>query len=317
MKKSITCITVMLLLFLCSALSVQASANRRSEIRNILNVDYEISTTEIYRAAWWTEGYLRWQTVELSQPLDLSRFNVTLITGIYSTEIGDVLIVTEPCGRRHLMIDLGEYHYGEYIFTGFHSIDVDVELNPIESINYNLYTSTNLIDCYHPDIIAKAEYIVNNLPRNQRSEYDIARAIHIWVAGNVWVDRDLNYRAFYHDIFTQEEIFPLASVVLYNRHTVCGGYAILTVALMRAAGLEANVVIGCGYWLYSGYPVGHAWYHVYADGRWLVGDSMWDSGNYFQNGQFSEPQPISNNWFDVTDYDIYGSIIRVQNWYIF
>ena len=97
---------------------------------------------------------------------------------------------------------------------------------------------------------------------------------------------------------------------------MCGGFAYLTVALMRAVGIEAYVVIGCGYNMYDGTPTGHAWYRVYIDGMQITGDTTPESLNIFYNDTFSERQDGGLYFFDIIHEDAFVGIY-VTNFVIF
>lgn len=64
---------------------------------------------------------------------------------------------------------------------------------------------------------------------------------------------------------------------------MCQDYAFVTVALLRAAGIEARIAVGQGDG--SGGWGGHAWVEANVDGRWVTMDPTWDAGGQL-NGQF-------------------------------
>ena len=117
-------------------------------IRMILGVDYTISPVEITRELWGhMEGEMvRWQAVELYQPLDITRFPsagqwplTEDFGGLFPTQTGDVLIATHPDGRQLLHIDIGWFtghsgYWQEDVHRQYFIIEVDVELSPQETM---------------------------------------------------------------------------------------------------------------------------------------------------------------------------------------
>lgn len=78
--------------------------------------------------------------------------------------------------------------------------------------------------------------------------------------------------------------------VLKNRTGVCEGYANLTAAMARYAGIPALVIISN--------QLNHAWNHVDIDGRWLFCDTTWDDPM-----RESDSAYVSYNYFLLTDFD--------------
>jgi len=122
-----------------------------TEIGRHLGVEYVISTTELTRALWdHMEGEtVRWHVVELSQPLDMSRFPSVGqwplnegLGGLFPTQTGDVLIVTHPDGTNYLYVDIGHfaghpddgYEWREEVHRNYIRIQINIELNPTETI---------------------------------------------------------------------------------------------------------------------------------------------------------------------------------------
>ena len=91
-----------------------------------------------------------------------------------------------------------------------------------------------------------------------------------------------------------------STYVLQNKRGVCDGYASLTVALLRAAGISAKYIPGYGY--NNGSSIeGHAWTEAYVDNKWINMDTTWDSKNKYENGKFSDKQAPGSAWFNVSD----------------
>ncbi len=137
------------------------------------------------------------------------------------------------------------------------------------------------------EITALAEEITGGLT----DDYEKARAIHDWVAEEIYYDGDyLNGKT------GQTNVNSIA--VLEERYAVCSGYANLTEDLLAAAGIPNRQVIGyalgvsdAASWdevdLLNGKP-NHVWNEAYIGGRWVIFDTTWDSGNEYENGKFTD-----------------------------
>lgn len=144
-------------------------------------------------------------------------------------------------------------------------------------------------------IIAQAKKIIEN----STSDLDKIKAIHDWVANNVWYD---------YDFFEGRtgSTYLSAVDILKNKRTVCQGYANLSTALYRAAGFSAKVVYGRGaFWdsninETSNYAPNHAWTEVFYNGRWITTDCTWDSLNSYRNGAFSDQESCNSYYLDPT-----------------
>ncbi|MBR0283478.1 MAG: hypothetical protein IJQ81_18105 [Oscillibacter sp.] len=133
--------------------------------------------------------------------------------------------------------------------------------------------------------------------------YDKALLIHDWVSANLYYDKD----AFYG----RTDSVDNSAVGAWNaRRGVCEGYANLTCALLRAAGIPAKTVSGYALGISGGdeFPEGvlqgggdanHAWNEAFVNGRWIVLDTTWDSGNSYEYGEITESDGCkSHRYFD-------------------
>ena len=136
-------------------------------------------------------------------------------------------------------------------------------------------------------------------------DYNKALAIHDWVCDNISYDRDVLYKRV-------ERGDTSAIGVLSTRRSVCEGYANLTAALLRAAGIPAKKV--------SGYALGstaadtfpadaldrtgdtnHAWNEAFVGGRWIILDTTWDSDNAYEYGKVvSSCGCYQHRYFDIS-----------------
>jgi Transglutaminase-like superfamily len=115
------------------------------------------------------------------------------------------------------------------------------------------------------------EDLAAQLTKNKKTQKEKALAVYQYVAKNVEYDVDkLNNRTFEFD--------DSALKTLDEKKGVCQDFAYLAIALLRASGMEAQMVTG-----YAGQN--HAWVETKVDGRWLVMDPTWGSG-YLQNNKF-------------------------------
>lgn len=123
------------------------------------------------------------------------------------------------------------------------------------------------IESDDPRIIEQAKEITADL----NSERAKAKAIFKFVAQHVSYDVEKAE----NDIF---DIGDSALSTLDSGVGICQDYAFLTVALLRAIGMEAHFVEGDA-------GERHAWVEVKVDEEWLVMDPTWGAG-YVQNGIF-------------------------------
>jgi len=150
---------------------------------------------------------------------------------------------------------------------------------------------SKIIQSDDPEITALAEKITKGI----YNDYQKAKAIHLWVAGNIWYDYDYYNTPQEERSFGDDQFNRYSTLVLESKSGVCEGYSRLTVALLRAAGISAIYTQGntnIGY---------HAWNQAYANNRWINMDTTWDSKNRYENGKFSPKQDPGSAWFDVPD----------------
>ncbi|MCL2633173.1 MAG: transglutaminase domain-containing protein [Oscillospiraceae bacterium] len=133
------------------------------------------------------------------------------------------------------------------------------------------------------------------------NNYDKARAITGWVAENIYYDTDAR------DMEVTLETIAL-NKVLYDRKTVCAGYANLTAAMLEAAGLKAITVIGTAVQLneYENLPTEdrhHEWtaFWYEEEARWVFMDSGWDSRNLYEHSRYNKTT-APKRYFDITPF---------------
>ncbi|MBU7007190.1 transglutaminase domain-containing protein [Phosphitispora fastidiosa] len=154
------------------------------------------------------------------------------------------------------------------------------------------------IESDHPDIMR----LSRQLTKGKISARDKAKAIHDWVAGSVSYDVqksvNLDFRAD-----------DSALKTLRTREGVCQDFSFLTIALARAAGLEARFIGGKTVEKGRINPNGHGWTEVKADGRWLVMDTTWDAG-YIEGDRFV--RDFSEKYFDPDPAEFARDHIREE-----
>ena len=142
------------------------------------------------------------------------------------------------------------------------------------------------------------EEIVNlarSITAGRANDYEKVKAIHDWVAENIWYDAD--------------SVIIGSLNVLRNRRSLCAGYASLTAALLRVVGIPAKVISGyvlgdsgnlADFYDTAGTVGNHAWNEAYIGGRWLILDTTWDSNNKYTNGVYSNRAACNQDYFDIS-----------------
>ncbi|MEG2679345.1 MAG: transglutaminase-like domain-containing protein, partial [Oscillospiraceae bacterium] len=234
---------------------------------------------------------------------------------------GDLLcdLSGKPDGDCQLML----FHAGEQYNRHWSYLKVNLRLSagelsfavsPVLAHNQALYNATRCdkvaldywrlpstnIQSDHKDIAALSA----ELTAHCTTDMEKALAIHDWVANNIFYDFDA-YRGTtgYGD--------TTALGTLQSRRSVCQGYASLTAALLRSAKIPAKLVAGYGLGLSTSgrwtaesaasSQTNHAWNEAWLDGRWVIIDTTWDSGNKWENGEKSDSSGLQDHtYFDAT-----------------
>ena len=166
-----------------------------------------------------------------------------------------------------------------------------------------------------PDIISLAETIT----KDKGSDYEKVRAIHNWVASNIWYDMELvnaienGGKSELYDIAKENSVRDAILSMLEHKRGSCSWYALLTVSLLRAAGIPANAIVG---YTNSGSNVSlneyldfmestgkqsiHEWCEAYVNGKWIIIDPTWDTLNIYDNGRYSPQRNCVEDYFDIS-----------------
>lgn len=152
------------------------------------------------------------------------------------------------------------------------------------------------------DIVELAHKIV----KKSFSNYDKVLAIHDWVAENIYYD----YDSIEDNSYCTRKNDALS--ILNRRRTVCAGYSELTRTLLRAVGVPA-INMDCfalGLMTDGGWSkesnmtdkANHVITFAYADDRWIMLDTTWDSDNEYRGGEFQQRSGngVSHQYFDCT-----------------
>lgn len=126
------------------------------------------------------------------------------------------------------------------------------------------------------------------------NDYDKVKAIHDWVANNMYYDFS-DRTTVVVDKAADTELFPGSGAL---KRGLCGNFATVTTNLMRAAGFPAKNVTGGAKDV--GDEEAHDWTEVYVDGRWVFMDTTWDCKNSFLNGKFSNKVNCTQTYFDTS-----------------
>ncbi|OPJ65508.1 transglutaminase domain-containing protein [Clostridium chromiireducens] len=125
------------------------------------------------------------------------------------------------------------------------------------------------------------------------NDYDKVKAIHDWVATNMYYDFS-DRTTVVVDKAADTELFPGSGAL---KRGLCGNFAGVTTNLMRAAGFPAKQVTGGAKDV--GDEEAHDWTEVYVDGRWVFMDTTWDCKNFFMYGKFSNKIKCTETYFDM------------------
>ncbi|MDR1573653.1 MAG: hypothetical protein LBS24_05040, partial [Clostridiales Family XIII bacterium] len=159
-------------------------------------------------------------------------------------------------------------------------------------------TPTYGVQSDDPAVLSLAAELTEGL----RDDYEKARAIHDFVAANLWYDEDAARSG-------RPSSDNTALGALRLGRAVCEGYAKLNAALLRAAGIPAKFVYGYALgvngdeWpskVLNPDDSNHAWNEAFIDGRWVIIDATWDSGNRYAQGRKTESAGVRTyRYFDA------------------
>ncbi len=150
------------------------------------------------------------------------------------------------------------------------------------TVAYDQFAAGNLVASFEPDYIldgqsiaassqeladamyafhTKVRQIIDGIPINYTTEYEIALYLHDYLAQNV--------------TYTLEGEHPSAYAALIQGQAACYGYSKAYQCLLNAAGIRARTITGDSP-DENGKLVGHAWNQVWLDGKCYYTDVTWD-----------------------------------------
>lgn len=182
--------------------------------------------------------------------------------------------------------------------------EVFFEKSPVYENNYTKYTENSKVNPkMYLNISVKDENerkviksLAESIVSGASSNYDKLLKINNWVAENIYYDWD----SLLSGIYPRADAYG----TLINRKSVCQGYAELTDALLKSVGIPSRVVTGRAInpsyenWNTVDHTIeNHAWNEAFVDGRWVIVDTTWNSGNKYLNGQFKKGD-MNYRYFD-------------------
>jgi len=175
----------------------------------------------------------------------------------------------------------------------------------------------------------------NQIVAGITKDYEKVKAIHDWVCGNIYYDYgDGGFGLPTIEVESDEEAIAIGNMSAYERLMTykrgrCSYYSSIFSSLVRAQGIPCMTVSGYaesaevpsqsfeGYlvnyteqkiyvsgdkWTEYNYNLGsnHDWNEVYVDGRWIIVDTTWDSGNQYQDGKYIRAS-VRQSYFDISE----------------
>ena len=270
------------------------------EMIGTYNLDRYIVNTTLYGVSSWV-----YSKVNHSPPVYTPLFAIVKNSGEYVIVEGDGNMFIAQQALNTLFgifsnIATDFYQLNNAIYTAYDTSPAEVAkyLAPISQIDN--------------DIVKEANQITQGIV----SDYDKIRAIHDWVAENIYYDWEL---------YGGGQGTRTALGTYTTKKSVCEGYSNLTAALCQAIGIPARVVGGLitggadnttqiwnAYQQYlidndleafkntanTGNKENHAWNEAYVNGRWVIMDVTWDSHNDFYTNAGYRKGVQTSTYFD-------------------
>jgi transglutaminase-like putative cysteine protease len=250
--------------------------------------------------------------------LDVDRSILLLIHNEATEQIKQIFLApVDQVVEKDIYLSMGE---GSYILEIYKS-DEPITNHLFEKLflmkTYSLMNNdsrdpdlvpSEMVESEHTEIVNLAQQITLGLD----SDLEMSRKIHDWVAGNI------NYDAA--TFLSGGDRMDTALETLRGRLSDCDGYARLNVALHRAVGIKARIIVGSvidiqsgGSWTQEDLDnPNHAWNEVFIDGRWITQDPTWDAGYIGSNNQFI--RALSHDYYDpapeafARDHRVYNDL---------
>ena len=161
-----------------------------------------------------------------------------------------------------------------------------------ESILNACLRPNSWVDNENPSIVSKAAEITKDITE----PYEKAKAIHDWMCENV------GYYAVSRYI-PEGFVITTAVGILRDMRGDAGGWAILSVALLNAAGIPAKRVFG---WMLlpDGSEADLSWCEAFVDNRWVIIAAVHDTGNIIydegKDAVITRDGHVSDEFFDIS-----------------
>lgn len=166
-----------------------------------------------------------------------------------------------------------------------HNGKVLEKIMPTSAKSWAGYLTDELTEESVRKTLDEVKYLSDYIAKDIKGDYNKTVAIANWVSENIYYDRDARDTSVTQDTICIKN-------VLQRKRTVCAGYSNLFCALLEAQGIRAVNIKGTvtsddiSYEELADARVNHEWSAVWLDGRWVVIDTVWNSGNKYENGQF-------------------------------
>ncbi len=230
-------------------------------------------------------------------------------------------VVPVPSGIYSLNIYVSNRRFGE--FSGYYTgnqIIICVDscsiriVEPDAFIDNSMKLTNEFDNAYlnkpQRQIDVRIKSVAEQITQGIVVNYLKVKAIHDWVAKNVFYDKDsINY-----DFYIYRDHSP--SITLSTLKGVCQGYANLTDALLKSLGFK-SIIIPCfalgqsttGEWNKANNTIcvaNHIMNAVYIECRWILMDVTWDSLNLYERGTRNSRffMTITHQYFDPTLFQI-------------
>lgn len=195
-----------------------------------------------------------------------------------------------------------------YAAANQHVTDSVIDASPSRIASY--ITMDGKLGKRAEEIWAEITKISNDICAGIEDDYEKLRAISRWTSDNIYYDYPAYSKGAPQYCLTLE-------YMLNNRTSICGGYATMTSALCAVQGIRCLNISGMAVVSGNCYPQGaqggfHEWNIAEIDGRQIIVDSGWNSGNTFgYDGKYNAEKPIYR-YFDI-GAEIFALDHKAQN----
>ncbi|MBQ8931448.1 MAG: transglutaminase domain-containing protein [Ruminiclostridium sp.] len=204
-----------------------------------------------------------------------------------SLKADDVIDITLTSGV-HLTYRVGFTNGGWYFPDNLLSEQngkVLEKIMPTSAKSWAGYLTDELTEESVRKTLDEIKYLSDYIAKDIKGDYNKTIAIANWVSENIYYDRDARDSSVTQDTICIKN-------VLQRKRTVCAGYSNLFCALLEAQGIKAVNIKGTvtsddiAYEELADGQVNHEWSAVWLDDRWVVIDTVWNSGNKYEKGEY-------------------------------